>query len=361
MKKVSSTMVAIGAVPMVKSLSNSNHRALYQSFIECAEKHLSKEKLEEVTYFTKFKPLFNTLIEYSKKVSITAETKKRNLHLAKADKFFLVMRQTVSKLSKIDDENEISEAKVIKEIISSAGNATRKAINDKITSYIYLIEKLNEHPTYMERLGEVINSIYSTFINEVNLAKEMHDIIDSADVINMDKKIASVRPEIDASYRNIMSYLNAERALKEDDFTYEKFMSSWQEKVNEFRNAYASKKGSRISAKQRKSASYSCEEQNEGNASTTKKKRYTAPKPKNIRIPTVMNTSNSHSSSTDDSPWIGLDLNSIPDFDPDKHYSQYKLGDLVKFHEVVYRVKDLGQCHYPPYSKLGELGWERVN
>jgi len=37
------------------------------------------------------------------------------------------------------------------------------------------------------------------------------------------------------------------------------------------------------------------------------------------------------------------------------------LGDLVKHYDVIYRVKDLGQIHNPPYSKLGPLGWERVN
>jgi len=60
-------------------------------------------------------------------------------------------------------------------------------------------------------------------------------------------------------------------------------------------------------------------------------------------------------------PDIEYDLDSIEEYNPDKHWTEYQLGDLVKHEGIVFRVKDLGQIHYPPYSKLGPLGWERMN
>lgn len=51
----------------------------------------------------------------------------------------------------------------------------------------------------------------------------------------------------------------------------------------------------------------------------------------------------------------------IPLYDPDKHYSEYRIGDKVRMpNGDIYRVKDLGQVHYAPDSANGHLGWEKI-
>jgi hypothetical protein len=50
----------------------------------------------------------------------------------------------------------------------------------------------------------------------------------------------------------------------------------------------------------------------------------------------------------------------VPIYDPNKHYTEYRLGDLVRVDEYIYRAINLGQVHHNPNSVYGNLGWERV-
>jgi hypothetical protein len=50
-----------------------------------------------------------------------------------------------------------------------------------------------------------------------------------------------------------------------------------------------------------------------------------------------------------------------PLYDPNKHYTEYQLGDAVRLpNGDIYQVKDLGYVHYAPDSPNGHWGWEKV-
>jgi hypothetical protein len=50
-----------------------------------------------------------------------------------------------------------------------------------------------------------------------------------------------------------------------------------------------------------------------------------------------------------------------PLYDPNKHYTEYQLGDAVRLpNGDIYQVKDLGYVHYAPDSANGHWGWEKI-
>ena len=335
----------VTSVPMLSKLPGRMHLTFNSDFKQYAENYLSRKNLDDIGFYDVYIALYNQLHKSNYKCNPKVEMNRRDDHLKQADIAFRQIRKMVLAQLKERDPGIAKSAAQFELIVSASSEALKRGIKDKISRYRSFAERMSVDMVGVERLG--IKSALSALMSEVESAAKAQTEVDLIDVSNMNKRIKDIRPLTDTFYRNAMSLLNGKMTIGKSCSDIESFMEHWAEKVSEYRNEFASKTGVRISKSKK-----SDEEGSAAPKPPKKEKHYTLPRPRDSKVLPSYYIE----------PPIIPPQSDIPLYDPNKHYTEYKVGDLVRLENGdVYRVKNLGQIHYHPDSKYGHFGWEIVS
>jgi len=340
---------------VLKTLNNTKHLNFYTNFEVTAKRYLPNDRLTKIRFDDVLLDLYKQLKESNNKPETKDMIAKRNAHIRETDKYLNRVKKTIEWAISDLGVKVVSQAKVLNSILNNNMPKTN-GVKDKIRSYMIIVEKFNDHLS-QNNDDMNIKPTFDKFVEELLAAYGAYNIVDHIQSDNKQYVTKKIRRQIDIAYKNAMSYINNIIALNEDSSDCEEFVIRWNEKLSEYRNTYASKMGKSIAKKK-------ASNEGEENASAKKEKHYKKPKPRPIEISSTLkhkiSLSQNEPQSSSSTQQSSININNIPTYDPDKHWTEYKIGDMVKFEGVIYRVKDLGQIHYPPYSKLWQLGWEIV-
>ena len=350
---------SIGTMGMISKLSNATHLSVHRAFFNCVENHLPARRFDEVGMREIYVPLYNRLVKANNKVTPKSLMKKRDGHIAEADKYYRLLRQSIEVLVKENgDVTVVCNAKILNDIFIAYGNITKKPLKDKLTIYLNFIEELQKNMNSITVSG--VKRLYGKLAEEVLEADNSHLEIIMYKTNCSQNRAIDIRPQIDNAYRNTIEFLNNRWALEKDKFDSEMFMLVWSKKVAEFKNQYAIKEGGRISAKQRSEENASGEN---AESPAKPKKRYKLPIPRDVRFVDIDAGKIVRNPQEKEPllPDLPGNPDDIPLYDPGKHYTEYKLGDLVRVENGdIYKVVNLGYVHYHPDSKYGHWGWTLV-
>ena len=277
---------------------------------EGADKLRIKKQFEEL-----FLPAYKKEDEALKKITKSHHTENLQKVDMARDEVFWGICDMVSANSRHFEPIPREAARKIKIIMDTYGNIARKPFNEQTSAVYNLLQDLRKYG------GELKSLNIENWVNELERLNKEFDAItkerfeESASKTNI--VLRDARKEVDRATREIFRRIEA-FALAFDSSDYVNFMRT----VNVIIAKYGGK---------------------------------------TVRIEDEYISGNSATEPDETDEVDEYDLSQIKDYDPDEHYTQLKLGDLRKHYDVVYKVIDLGQCHYPPYSKLGPLGWERMN
>ena len=280
---------------------------------EGADKLRIKEQFEKL-----FLPAFNREDEALKKITKSAHTENLQKADAARDEVFTGMIETVGANSKHFDHKIKDAARKVKIITDTYGNVARKPLNEETAEIYNLLQDLRKIPDLLKLVK------IEDWVNELERLNKEFDVIIKERFDESASKTSIVlrdaRREVDAAVREIFKRIEA-CALVFDSADYVNFMKTMNVIIAKYGGKSVKIEGDYIGV---------------GNSAA-------------------------ESDEIDEVESDEYDLSKIKDYDPEEHYTQLKVGDLRKHYDVVYKVIDLGQCHYPPYSKLGPLGWERMN
>ena len=339
---------AIGAMPVLCRLDRGMHLALHRDLKLCVETYMSQERQQQIRYKQIYLPCFDELVAANSKVPPSNERAERNGHIEEADASFRRIRRIVEAQA-AGKKGGLGEARILREIIKSYESLLdRKSMVLKIAQYPKLIARLLKQERCFVNIG--IKSHVEELSKAIECAEIMQNRIVVLNVNNAKYPIKRVRNDIDVAYRGLMMALNSIVLIEEDTSDIQTFIKKWTETLLNYRNAFAAKEGARI------------KRVGESEVESAKKKEryYTLPKPKTYIAPKTKAAS-SGNDGNDIVPPVIPPASEIPLYDPNKHFTEYKLGDLVRIDNGdIYMVINLGHVHYHPDSKYGHYGWRLV-
>lgn len=344
-------LVNVGTIPMMGSMRNGVHFVIHGDYKKCVENFLPANRRAEIGYDTVYIPLFKLLAEVNNRVIPENERRKRDMHVRSADKIYRKLVLSVAGRAGEYDDNVICEAKTINSIIRAYGDLRRFGISNRIEKYANFLAKLDKNPRDIDIVN--VRHLVEDLREEIKYASQMRaEIVDYWER-GRQNKTKVTRKAIDAAYRNAMAYLNSCRAI--DGATdCEAFMSKWDEYVEKHKRAYAPLAGLRIS--KRANA-----EESAASPTPRRSNYYTLPKSNTTRTFNA-GAVKMPGGNPPPEPDIPANPSDIPLYDPSKHFTEYKLGELVRLENGdIYKVINLGHVHYHPDSKYGHHGWVKVN
>jgi len=276
--------------------------------------------------FDEYLALYRKVDDGLKKINKSIYTEQIREADKARDEIYAAMVETNSAALKHYVPDIKNAAKQLKILFDTYGNVTIRTYNEQTSAIYNLLQELNAKYLNAARLVAIegwADELERRNIAFDQLMKERFDESASGTNINL----RDARINADVVYDVIVERLNA-RSVLDSDERLERFIRT----LNVIISKYGGKSPKRTSLA---TAQASAEDTDNG----------------------FGNGGGGGNSDEND----GYDLSAIEEYNPDKHYTEYKLGDLVKHEGIIFRVKDLGQIQYPPYSKLGPLGWERVN
>jgi len=343
-------MKAIGAMPMLNRLSRESHLAFHKDFNVCAETFLPEERMVAIQFTEAYSPALENLIAANSKLSAKNEIVERDVYIAEAYTLFKQIRKIVAGHAD-DGKGTISDAKILFKILKSYDFlVNRRAVTLRITQIPKLISRLSEYEHCFERFG--IKTHIENLSRAINNADVMQKRIIVINAKNTKLSIKETRYKADAAYRSMMLSLNAILLVNKNTSDIDIFRDKWAEMLLLYKSAFSSKEGARIKR---------AGESEQSESPKKKVKYYKHPNPRLLTKP-EKRTKNTSGGGNDLPPVvIPPNMDDIPLYDPNKHYTEYKLGDLVRLENGdIYRVKSLGHVHYHPDSKYGYWGWETV-
>jgi hypothetical protein len=234
------------------------------------------------------------------------------------------------------DEDVRESAKRLKILFGAYGRITVKALSEQTSAVYNILQELNgKYKADAEKVGisgwvqhlEVYNKTVNDLMNirfEESAAK-------------FDVSMPDARKKIDVAYRAIVEKIEA-LTVVEGAANYEVFIKTLNAIVSRYEGGKTVKQKGADGGSSGGSNGENDEDFDDFDDSDNE------------------NTGGSGGNSDN-----GDEYANVPIYNPNKHYTEYRLGDLVRVDEYVYRAIDLGQVHHNPNSVYGNLGWERVN
>ena len=341
-------MTNFGAIPVLDRLSAGMHLAFHRDLKICVETFLPVTRQNAIRYRENYLPRFDDLMSANSKLPPKNQMVERNAYISEADIRFRQIRKVLDGLA-TDNKDTVTDAKTLRKIVKSYDILlSKKSIARKFANYPKLIARLREHSQYLESVG--LRILVEELSRAIEDAEAVQGRIVMVRVENKKFPVAGTRRKIDVAYRSLMMALNASKIIGEDVSDTEIFRTKWSELLLSYRTAFATKEGARI------------KRVGESEVESAKKKEryYTLPKPKTYIAPKAKAAS-SGDGGNDIVPPVIPPASEIPLYDPNKHFTEYKLGDLVRIDNGdIYMVINLGHVHYHPDSKYGHYGWKLV-
>jgi len=280
----------------------------------------------------KIKPLFdNYLVLYAredealKKISKSALTDKIHEADKARDETYAAIVDIIRGMSKHYELPVRDAARRIKVVLDTYGNVAQKPMNEQTSAVSNILQELNG-----EKLrGDVQITAMKGWVTELERRNIIFDELikeryaETASRSNVVMKDA--RKELDDEFRKICGVLNS-YILMGDVSGADAFVRT----LNTIMNQYGAKF-----------------EKHGGGAALVS----------GANSETSDVGGGSHGGGANG----GIAYNAVP-YDPNKHYSEYAIGDTVVMpNGDIYRVKSLGHVNFPPDSDNGHYSWEKIS
>jgi len=264
-----------------------------------------------------------------KRVNKSALTPKIHAADKARDDVFIGMVEMVRAACRHYDRNIADAAKRIMVVFDTYGNITQKPLNDQTSAVYNLMQELNESRYGGDRdalgLDPWLVQLKARNDDFDKLMKERYDETASKSGVVVKK----ARREIDESFRQICKIIDV-YVLLEGAQKYERFIRTI--------NAVIAKYGGKTDRRGASAAPAGEQEDQDG-----------ADESASVG-------GGSHGGGANG----GIQYEP-PLYNPDKHYSEYHIGDVVRMpNGDIYRVISLSHVHLAPDSENGRHSWEKV-
>jgi len=309
-------------------LRNDAYFQLNSDFRDLVNRY-GAQNLKIKPMFEEWLKLFQKVDDAFRKINKSALTQKIHEADKARDEIYAAMVEMVNANMKSWEPEVKSAANRLKILFNTYGNVARKPINEQTSAIVNILQELRGNYASDCAIIRIEDWVERLALENERFSELMTERYDEG-AAKSDTVMKDVRKELDLLHAVIIERLYALSVIEEGD-VFEQFIKTL--------NLIVSKYGGKSPRSRSASAQHNGEDENGGGGEETY-------------------YGGGEETGGEDGEY---DLSQIQEYDPNKHWTEYQLGDLVKSEGIIYRVKDLGQIHYPPYSKLGPLGWERVN
>lgn len=320
----------IGSI-VTSQLRNDAHFQFHTEFRDLVFRQ-NPQFLKIKPQFDEYQALFSSEDEALKRINKSAITKKIHEADKARDETFSGMTEFNKAMCKHFDSTKRDAALRVQVVLHTYGNVTVKPINEQTSALYNLLQDLKS----AQYLEDSEKSGVLEWANELELRNKAFERLvkerfDEA-ASKSDVVLRQARKKIDESYRTICDIINVYVVL-DGAANYETFIKT----LNIIISRYGGRAGKRRGG---------AENQTNGAAGAA-----------NDENDEVDVGGGSHGGGSHGGAQYEIAL-----YDPDKHYTEYQVGDLVRMpNGDIYRVKNLGQVHYAPDGENGHLGWEKVD